>query len=181
MRFGLFVLMVRVPHSVVRQARRVSRLARRVSTLRHFDDTPTLRHSDTLDTGRGGPLSRISDTGRHCSDTAPTLPDTPTPVSTDTAPTLPRTLLHTSDTAGLKIRHCPTLRTNVNRHCSVGQCRGFLTVDLLGQCRAVLECQSVRVSECWSVGGVGVLECRSVGVSRPYEQASRDPTSLPTD
>lgn len=36
------LLMVRVPHSVVRQARRVSRLARRVSTIRHFD-TPTLR------------------------------------------------------------------------------------------------------------------------------------------
>ena len=37
---------------------------------------------------------------------------------------------------------------------SVGQCRGFLTVDLLGQCRAV-------------------SECGSVGVSSPYEQASR--------
>ena len=56
--------------------------ARRVSTLRHSDtptlpDTPTLRHPDTptlLDTVQGGPLSRTPDTGRHCPDTAPTLP-----------------------------------------------------------------------------------------------------------
>ena len=73
-----------------------------------------------LDTDQGGPLSRIPDTDRHCSDTAPALLDTPTPVSTDTALTLPPpdtaptlcpdsapTLLDTptlrhSDTAGLK-------------------------------------------------------------------------------
>ena len=69
----------------------------RHSDTRHRPDTPTPRHSDTptlLDTltlcarlhCQGAPTLP-----RHCS---PTLPDTPTPVSTDTASTLPR--------------HCPT-------------------------------------------------------------------------
>jgi hypothetical protein len=65
-------------------------------------------------------------------------------------------------------------QTAVSEASSVGQCRGFLTVDLLGQRRAVSECRSVGVSECRSVGlsecrsveqcrSVGVSECRSVG------------------
>ena len=58
---------------------------------------------------------------------------------------------------------------------SVGQCRGFLTVDLLVQCRA---CQSVKVSECRAVSecrSVGVSECRSVEALRA---SLADPTSL---
>ena len=44
---------------------------------------------------------------------------------------------------------------------SVGQCRGFLTVDLLGQCRECRECRSVGVSGCRAVSGsVRVSECR---------------------
>jgi hypothetical protein len=80
-----------------------------------------------LDTDQGGPLSRIPDTDRHCSDTAPTLlrhcsdtarhsdtsvnrhcpdtapPDTAPTLCPDTAPTLLDTpTLRHSDTAGLK-------------------------------------------------------------------------------
>eukprot|EP00964_Phaeocystis_antarctica_P002595 scaffold1360_cov45-Phaeocystis_antarctica.AAC.2 len=84
-----------------------------VSTLRHFDTpTPpsTPRHSDTLDTldtVQGGPLSRIPDTGRHCSDTAPTLPRHCSTPRHQCQPTLPR---HCPDTAPTLPRHCSTLR-----------------------------------------------------------------------
>ena len=55
----------------------------------------------------------------------------------------------------------------VSEQC-IGQCRGFLTVGIHGQCRAVSECRSVGVSECRSVrvsSSVGMSGCRSVGVS----------------
>ena len=99
----------------------VPRFKPRSHTLRHSDtptppdtstppDTPTLRHSDTLDTldtVQGGPLSRIPDTGRHCSDTA-RHGSTP---RHQCQPTLPR---HCPDTALTLPRHCSTLP----RHCS---------------------------------------------------------------
>ena len=47
-----------------------------------------------------------------------------------------------------------------------GQCRGLLTLDILGWRQAVSECRSVGVSECRGVSrSVGVSECQSVGVS----------------
>ena len=68
---------------------------------------------------------------------------------------------------------------------SVGQCWGFLTMDLLGPCRAVSECRSVGVSECQSVGRceVGVSEwseCRSVEALRA-SCLPPDPTTLCCD
>ena len=47
--------------------------------------------------------------------------------------------------------------------CSVGQCRGSLTVEMCVQCQGVKQCRSVGVSECR-----GVDRCRGVGVSMPY-------------
>jgi hypothetical protein len=48
------------------------------------------------------------------------------------------------------------------------QCRGLLTLYIIGWRQAVSECRSVGVSESVSRGvsrSVGVSECRSVGVS----------------
>ena len=73
-------------------------------------DTPTLRHSDTptlLDASQGGHLSRIPDTGRHCPDTAPTLPRHRSTPRHQCQPTLPQ---HCPDTAPTLPRHCSTLR-----------------------------------------------------------------------